>query len=320
MNAALQCSICGNVAGNVLYKAKETMFGTGELFDYFQCSKCHCLQLREIPEDLSRYYQSDYYSLANNPSKENIVLGFLRSFRSDQALKKTFIGSYLLSRFPNKALEALTRMPVEKTTRILDVGCGTGSLIYRLGEIGFTNVEGIDPFIASDIHYENGVVIHKQELAQLTSSWDIIMLFDSFEHMPTPANVLQKIFSLLSPRGICVITIPTVSSYAWEYYKTDWIQLDAPRHFFLHSIESLRLLARQTGFHIRQIVYDSNDFQFWGSEQLQQRIALFSELSYAQNPKKSSYNRRQIMQLRKKADQLNRENRGDHLAIYLEKR
>ncbi len=31
--------------------------------------------------------------------------------------------------------------------RILDVGCGNGSLLAQLLKIGFTNLTGVDPFI-----------------------------------------------------------------------------------------------------------------------------------------------------------------------------
>lgn len=44
----------------------EMMFGFGEEFAYFECSKCGCLQISEIPVDISKYYPSDYYSFSQN--------------------------------------------------------------------------------------------------------------------------------------------------------------------------------------------------------------------------------------------------------------
>jgi len=47
-------------------------------------------------------------------------------------------------------------------------------------------------------------------------------------------NLMEKAAKV--PGGWCVIRIPTVSSFAWEHYREQWVQLDAPRHFFLHKV------------------------------------------------------------------------------------
>jgi len=314
-----KCSICGNTEENRLFVIREMMFGTGESFDYFQCDRCNCLQLKEIPADLSKYYEPEYYSLANDPSKENTIARFVHNLRADQSLKRTRLGRYLLNVFPNYALDAMSRVELHKSTRILDVGCGTGSLIYCLKEIGFKNVLGIDPFIKADIIYDNGTQLKKTTLEQTMGSWDIVMLYDSFEHMPNPVEAMRSMSSLLSHDGVIIMTIPTVSSYAWETYGTNWVQLDAPRHLFLHSLESLRFLANHGGLVIDKMIYNSTDFQFWGSEQYRRGVPLFSETSYATNPLKSILRRRQIKEFKEKALRLNKENRGDQLAVYLRK-
>jgi hypothetical protein len=146
-----------------------------------------------------------------------------------------------------------------------------------------------------------------------------VTLFDSFEHMPDPRRALRFIAGILSPAGRCIMTIPTVSSFAWEQYGTHWIQLDAPRHFFLHSRESLGLLVREAGLAIETIVCNSTDFQFWGSEQAQRGIPLLSETSYARNPSRSIFRKEDIRRFKEKAKELNRESRGDQIAVYVKK-
>ena len=293
------------------------MFGTGESFEYLHCGRCHCLQLLHPPRDYSKYYKSDYYSLRDDPSKQSFVFRFVQNLRADQALKGTRLGRFLLDRFPNYALDALSLNPIGKTARILDVGCGLGSLPYTLAEIGFTNVIGIDPFIEQDIAYGNGVHVRKADLAQLSGSWDYVLLFDSFEHMPDPAEALRCIAGLLDSEGTCIMTIPTVSSYAWEHYGLHWIQLDAPRHYFLHSRESLDMLARKSRLTIERIVCNSTDFQFWGSEQARKGIPLFSETSYAKNPSQSMFRKDDIKAFKQEAEKLNQEDRGDQIVVYL---
>ena len=62
--SANTCRICGNKEGNVLYLAREMMFGLREEFTYFECAQCGCLQIAEFPADMSAYYPDDYYSFS----------------------------------------------------------------------------------------------------------------------------------------------------------------------------------------------------------------------------------------------------------------
>ena len=113
--------------------------------------------------------------------------------------------------------------------------------------------------------------------------------------------------------------IPLVSSHAWEHYGVIWVQLDAPRHLYLHSRESFERLTRDAGLEPTEVVYDSDDFQFWGSEQYASGIPLKSERSHSTNPSRSIFSRAEIRTFRKKADELNRESRGDVASFYLRK-
>src|SRR5256885_2327700 len=75
--------------------------------------------------------------------------------------------------------------------------------------------------------------------SELDGSWNMVMFNHSFEHLPEPVQVLRRVARLLSPDGVCVIRIPVAGSYAWRRYREDWVQLDAPRHLFLHTTASL---------------------------------------------------------------------------------
>ena len=159
----------------------------------------------------------------------------------------------------------------------MDVGRGSGFILYSLREIGFKNLLGIDPYVQNDIRYTNGVEVLKKTIREINESgWELIMFHHSFEHVSEPAETLQSISRLLFRNGICLIRIPVVSSYAWRHYGVQWEQLDAP----LHSIKSMEILAEKARLRIYDIAYDSNEFQFWGSEQYTKNIPLLSEKSY----------------------------------------
>ena len=54
--------ICCNSEKNKEFKIKEVMFDFRDEFTYFECSKCGCLQITEIPRNMGKYYPSNYYS------------------------------------------------------------------------------------------------------------------------------------------------------------------------------------------------------------------------------------------------------------------
>jgi len=314
----MNCRICGNDKGNTHHEAREMMFGTNEAFQYFQCSECGCLQIAELPASMEKYYPADYYSYQINAGN-NKFKTFMRNRKTKLAL---FGSPFIKSIFkikPNKSLYFLSLIPLREDTSILDVGCGAGHLLLSLREIGMEKLLGIDPFNPQDIKYENGLMIKKMDLSAVDGRWDIVMLHHSFEHMPDPSEILQIVSRLLVPNGCCVIRIPVASSYAWNHYGVNWVQLDAPRHFHLHSIASMKILAQRAGLETCKVVYDSTAFQFWGSEQYLKGISLVDKRSYSKNSRDSIFSKEDISVFTARANELNDRKEGDQAIFYLKK-
>ena len=316
----MRCKICGNKNNNKLFEVKEMQFGFEEYFTYIECQECGCLQLSEIPQDMSKYYPSDYYSFQelklSNFHKIKRMLGIQRD--KYVYTGHGIIGFALNKIYPTNSLDMIIRADVNFYTKILDVGCGSGHLLYSLKDIGFKNLIGIDPYIEEDID-KNCVKIFKKYMHELDEKFDLIMFNHSFEHIPNPDETLKSVSRFLSENGKCVIRIPTVSSYAWKNYNVNWVQLDAPRHFFLYSIESIKLLALKYKLNLKDYYYDSTDFQFWGSEQYLEGIPTNSEKSYSKNHGKSIFSKNKIKSFKKMAEKLNDNNTGDQVTLFFTK-
>lgn len=317
------CRICGHAGPHQTHQVREMMFGYREWFAYIECANCGCLQIAEIPADLSKYYPADYYSFTQLPGTKdfNPAQKLIKNLRDLYAVRgKGVLGKWLYRKFPNENLLSLSGVEnLNKDARILDVGCGAGVLLWDLRNLGFINTMGVDPFLEKDLEFTNGLRIVKQTFFDVGGTWDLIMFHHVLEHLANPLKTLQHTARLLSPNGTCLIRTPTVSSYAWEHYGVNWVQLDAPRHLFVHSEKSIELLANQAGLTLTKIRHDSTDFQFWGSEQYLRDIPYMSDRSYKMNPFQSIYSRAQIVEFKKKAENLNREGRGDMAAFYLTK-
>ncbi|OAT81219.1 hypothetical protein A6M21_11370 [Desulfotomaculum copahuensis] len=319
----MKCKICDNfVEKSSLFNVQEMMFGYKDTFSYFQCPKCGCLQIAEVPFDMSKYYPPDYYSY--NDISFGMLANKARRLRNYYAVfNKGFLGKLIYAKYPYTNMRSLYELDLNIKSFIMDVGCGNGLLLKDLKDIGFLNLLGIDPYIKKDIKYDNDVSVLKRDIYDIENvagKFDLIMFHHSFEHIVDPIMTLQTVSGMLKGGGVCLIRIPTVSSYAWEHYGVNWVQLDAPRHFYLHSIDSIKWLAEISGFILTKVTYDSTAFQFWGSEQYLNDIPLISNRSYCVNPSNSLFTMADIRKFIKKANILNSEMRGDQAAFYLRKK
>lgn len=309
----MKCRICGSQGPHAPFTLKETMYGSGETFDYFQCADCGCLQIATIPEDLGRFYPEDYYSFA----PESKLKTHLKRLRDRYWFNPAFCpAGWLVAKGfgPPGYREWFARVTVD--SEILDVGCGQGKYVSALRDVGFRRLLGADPFIAETIDYGNGVQVLKSTLEKVPGQFDLIMLHHSFEHMPDPHTVMAALREKIKPTGRVLLRVP-VLAWAWAEYGLDWVQLDAPRHLFLHQESSIRALAARHGFEVEKIVYDSEDFQYWGSEQIRQGIPLMAANSHHVDPRQSIFSPSQIQAFQAKAEVLNAENNGDQAGFYL---
>jgi len=320
------CHICGNSENNRIHKTREMMFGMHDTFDYLECGMCGTVQIIEIP-DLNRYYPQNYYSFDSTNQIE-----FTKKFKRRLAArfaanyfiyKKNFIGKYLAEKkdwikahFP----ASLRDFPlgINFKSRILDFGCGTGKLLQILYHFGFRNLTGVDAFIKEDIFYPNGIKIYKRSLSELEPYFDLIMFHHSFEHLPNPLETLRETYRLLPEGKFCLIRIPIVN-FAWKKYGVNWVQLDPPRHLFLFTEKSFNFVAEKAGFMIEKVIYDSEAFQFWGSEQYLRDISLNGERAYKGIIEESIFTTEQMSDWENQAQDLNTQNRGDQACFYLRK-
>lgn len=315
----LSCQICNNSTQNEIIKVREMYFGTREEFKYLECSNCGCLQLLNPPEDFTKHYPKEYFTF--NQEHENKLKAILNRFRDQSAFgKSSFLGNLLLKKFGEPVyVSRMKNADISINDKILDVGCGKGILLHKMKESGFKNVVGIDPFIAETITYKNGLKILKKDFLEINGFYDLIMFNHSFEHMENPFQVIKKSNELLKLNKTLLIRIPVTDSYAFNHYRENWCSLDAPRHIFIHTKKSIKILAEHSGFEVKKISYDSRSWQLWGSEQYSKNISLLDDRSFYINPNNSIFTKNQIEEFDKKVIELNKNGEGDQDEFYLRK-
>ena len=311
----VRCPACGSAGPFRAFEAKERMLGTMDSFRYLECIACHTLWLKNPPENMGRYYPSDYYSFGDQTSKAGNPAS-LRNIAKRAVIQKRFghssiLGGLLQNKF-SSYLEWLQPDYFDMNKSVLDLGCGSGFFLASMANAGFRNLKGLDPFNKEAIRLKSGVFIDNKDVFSESGRFHGVMLHHSFEHMDQPLEVLSHIHKILEDDGFLLIRIPIAESSAWAEYGPLWVQLDAPRHYFIHSRKGLENLFSLAGFRLDKVVHDSYSLQYWGSELYKKDMPL----SEGTKP----FSQTQLSEWTKKAEENNRNGRGDQACFYLRKK
>ena len=95
------------------------------------------------------------------------------------------------------------------------------------------------------------VNIYKRAIEELEGSYDVITLNHVMEHLANPHQALESIAKVMTEKSTLVLALPITSNFTWKHYGIKQYQLiDAPRHLFIYSIDSLRGLGEQHGLEL----------------------------------------------------------------------
>ena len=291
---ATVCQVCQSGTGR-FHLVREMVLGTRDRFCYLECSDCGCLSLAEVPPDLEKYYPQDHSSFLIRPSC------LLRRLRNALYLSRF---SFLVNWRQRDDLDVIRRVKLKKNMRFLEVGGGPGSLLNDLRDLGY-DARGVNSFVQAEIVDQYGVRVERKTLAEVKGNFDVILFRHSLEHMPI--DVLRMAREHIKSDGYCVVCIP-VLAWTWENYSTDWAEIDAPRHLFVHTAKSFSLLAEKSDFRIDQVLFDTSESQIWASEFYQRGIPL----TKVPPPTRAQRNR-----MREFAESLNLSGNGDTAQFYL---
>lgn len=331
------CPACLVDQGQRRFETREMMFGTRERFSYIECAGCGSLRIAEVPHNLGRHYPDKYYAfstvdrlgLENQTFAHRVKRGLRRAHMRHVLGRAGAVGfaARVVRRgktpFVSGGIEDVRRWlrptGYSRSANILDVGCGSGLLLWELHEAGLINLTGIEPYVMSDSLPAVGPQIFKRAIADATEAWpgrfDLVMLHHVFEHLPDPAVALGQLMTLVRPGGTLLIRLPVAGSFAWRTYGADWVQLDPPRHLFVPSERGLRELGGRIGLELESVEYDSTGFQIWASEHYQQDIPLLDERSLSVAPRTRAAAMR-LAAYDEEARRLNASGDGDQAAFY----
>lgn len=238
------CCVCGEEAGSV-------PVGVGEDFEYrtsvdtflaMQCEGCGLVYLdpRPAESELARIYPEDYHAFDFSAERFGFVYKVRRRLEARRALR-------WCEGLGNEA-------------RIIDVGCGDGFHLRLLREFGRPGwrLEGIDPSRrAVEAAAHAGISVREGTVECLdlpASTYDLVLLVATVEHVADPVGLLRAVHVLLKPGGRAVVITDNTDTLDFKLFGgRHWGGYHFPRHWNLFNPRALRLLAEKTGFEVHNL-------------------------------------------------------------------
>ena len=237
------CKICGSDDQHLLYKGKDRLHGMPGDFGLYTCANCGVVTLCPQPsiEEIDKYYPDDYIS-------------YPVPIEQEKSKFKRIDRQYGVYKRRNK----VEKYTGKKSGKILDIGCATGVFLKEMQDHGW-EAFGVEPSqYAADVAVTQlGLNVFNGYLDQVQfddNFFDVITLWDVFEHLPDPVATLKIIKGKLRPGGNLVITMPNTDSWERKIFKQYWAGWEVPRHNHIFSEASITYLLKQNDMQIDHLI------------------------------------------------------------------
>ena len=106
---------------------------------------------------------------------------------------------------------------IDLQTPVLDLGCGSGAWLARLGRHGFTDLRGVDNGSMVPMEAGNGYIcsqadLDNPDLGLGDAKFGLITAIEVLEHMENPGHLLGHVRRHLAADGYFLLTTPNVHS------------------------------------------------------------------------------------------------------------
>jgi 2-polyprenyl-3-methyl-5-hydroxy-6-metoxy-1,4-benzoquinol methylase len=152
-----------------------------------------------------------------------------------------------------RLLESLKRyLPLPKTGRLLDVGCGNGALLRAFSRVSphwtLVGTELNDKYRAIVESIDRVEKLYLSAPEEVPGIFNIISMVHLLEHIPHPSDFLMKVRNKLTSDGVLVLEVP---NYLQNPF--DLLIADHCTHF---TNMTLAMLLQRTGYEVISIAVD----------------------------------------------------------------
>lgn len=253
------CNNCGSTSTTLLTTGHEHEYDntTNDEFNVVKCTQCGLVYLNPRPDvsELSTIYPHNYYAY-------KLEDGYDEAQRENAYYK--FRYAAILS-----GIERILKFCKGDKLKVLDIGCADGHILNWFKEVRTHDVEtyGVDMNAAS---VEKATAKGHQcyagrfeEVDLPKDYFDFVWASHVIEHVPDPKEFTRKAFEILKPGGIFWFWTPNINSLDAKLFRNKyWGAYHFPRHWVFYDANSVKALAKATGFELIHIEYQPNAI-FW---------------------------------------------------------
>ena len=220
-----KCPVCSSSKNRKIFDKEGSSFVV--------CNNCKMVYLNPVFKDK---YLFDYYS--KSPDVQ------ANAHEKEKKFYKSIYGS---------GLEIINKR--KKKGKLLDLGC-SGGFFLDMAKNSSWKTFGIE------INNKEFAIANKkkhkvwnQELSTLhkKEKFDVITMWDVFEHIKNPHKILSEIKKRLNKRGLIFIQIPNSDSIAAKVLREKCNMFDPIEHVNLYNLSALKKLFTITNFRILNI-------------------------------------------------------------------
>lgn len=160
-----------------------------------------------------------------------------------------------LRRTYGRYLDRLRAFGVQKGS-LLEIGCGNGFFLEEAQARGYADVRGVEPSAEAIAKAAPGV--RERILCDMMrpglfpeASFDVVCLFQVFDHLPDPAGVLSEAHRVLKPGGFVLILNHNIEALSARLLGERSPIIDI-EHTYLYSPATLTRMAVAKAFAVRE--------------------------------------------------------------------
>jgi 2-polyprenyl-3-methyl-5-hydroxy-6-metoxy-1,4-benzoquinol methylase len=220
----VKCDLCGH--------DEPELFLEKDGFKIVRCKNCSLVYVNP------RFSQDTLCDMYN----DNIISPFQYYLDTKREDERTF----------NERLDFIEEYTI--VGKLLDVGCSIGTFSNVAQKRGW-DIAGVDinrmsaNYCIDNLGFDVKVG-NFQEVDLPKEYFDLVLMNDFLEHVPSPTNALSKANELVKKGGYLFVVTPKIDSIMAKLSKERWLHLKPDEHLYYFSTKTMEKLLNKTGFEL----------------------------------------------------------------------
>lgn len=229
----MKCVLCDGTIFSILTNKLRNNISRNVV----QCDNCSLVSLENPTEDTMNY-SSPEYRKSHSP-----ILG--KAVSPEEMYN-------IQMQFQNNRIQRIESL-LSPDSNILEIGSSTGHFLQSIKNrvLDVVGIE-LDPRHANFAREHCKIKVYEQPIEEcnLSTKFDVIFLFQVFEHIQNPLEFLSTLKKYLKPQGTIYLEVPNINDVLLSVYEISSFKEFYYRmpHVYYYSENTLKQILQKAGF------------------------------------------------------------------------